>query len=188
MAAILIDKPTTQVNNYGTGGLFSQTGPSTPIEDTTQKLTLIDGGVGTLSVPANGFQVGDSFSAYMSGILSANQNNTLDIHIETTSGVILSDSNPITMRNATANPWRLSLTFVVWTLGGPGVASIITSGSFEYQESANDKFNSYPIRYVNNTTFDTTIPNTLDILAEWNVASITNSIQSFIFVLTKIYG
>ena len=46
-------------------GLFSQTGLSTPIVNTTSELSLIDGGVGTLSVPANGFKVGDTFWAYM---------------------------------------------------------------------------------------------------------------------------
>jgi len=187
MAQIRLERPTYQSINYG-GGLFSQTGASTPIQNTTDQLTLIDGGVGTLSVPAFGFNVGDTFSAYMSGILSANNGNTLDIHVQTTSGVVLSDSLPIVMRNATNLPWRLQLTFVIWATGGAGVASILTSGTFEYEENANDKFNAYPIRYINNTTFDTTTANTLDILAQWNVASVTNSIQSYIFVLNKIYG
>ena len=42
-------------------GLYSQTANSTIIINTTIESTLIGTGVGTLSVPANGFIVGDSF-------------------------------------------------------------------------------------------------------------------------------
>jgi len=41
--------------------VFAQTANSTTITATTSELTLIDGGVGSLTVPANSFQVGDSF-------------------------------------------------------------------------------------------------------------------------------
>jgi len=170
------------------GGLFSQTGPGTLIQNTTDKLSLIDGGQGTLSVPANTFKVGDAFSAYMSGVLSSVNTNTLDIHIETTNGVVLVDSDPIVMRNATNKPWRLTLNFTIWAIGVAGVAEIITSGVFEYEENAASTFQAYPIRYVNSTTFDTTVLNTLDLLAEWNIASVNNSIQSYIFNLNQIYG
>lgn len=49
-------------------GLFAQTANSIPVTGTTTETTLINGGVGTLSVPANGFTVGDSFVAVMAGI------------------------------------------------------------------------------------------------------------------------
>ena len=43
----------TYTNPYTkTGGLFAQTGDSTIITNTTVETTLINGGVGTLTVPA----------------------------------------------------------------------------------------------------------------------------------------
>jgi len=169
-------------------GLFSQTGTSTPIVNTTDERTLIDGGVGTLSVPANTFKVGDTFWAYMGGQLSSVNGNTLRIRIKTDTGLVLGDTGLITMRNATAKPFVLDIKFSVWTIGGAGTASILTGGLFEYQENASEKFDVYIAGSLNNTTFDTTIANTLDITAEWGTASALNSIQTSIFFLNQVYG
>ena len=169
-------------------GLFSQTGPSSTIVNTTAETTLIDGGVGTLSVPANTFKQGDAFWAYMAGNLSANNGDTLTIRIKTAAGVTLASTGPIAMRNTSNLPFVLDLKFVIYQTGAAGVASILTYGFFQYQENASDKFNVYEAEFTNNTTFDTTIPNTLDITAQWGTASPTNSIQSYIFVLNQLYG
>ena len=40
---------------------------------------------------------------------------------------------------------------------------------------------------INNTTFDTTISNTLNITAQWNSNNAGNNIYSESFILTKIY-
>jgi len=40
---------------------------------------------------------------------------------------------------------------------------------------------------VNNTTFDTTISNTLNVTAQWSSNNANNSIYSDIFVLNKTY-
>ncbi len=40
---------------------------------------------------------------------------------------------------------------------------------------------------INNTTFDTTINNTLDVTVQWGSNNAGNSIYSDIFVLNKIY-
>ncbi len=57
--------------NYG---LFAQTANSAIITNTTTETSLINGGVGTLTVPANGFSVGDSFRAVFGGLVNANNN------------------------------------------------------------------------------------------------------------------
>ena len=44
--------------NYG---LYNQTGSSTPITNTLTETSLLDGGAGTLSVPANGFTAGADY-------------------------------------------------------------------------------------------------------------------------------
>lgn len=72
--------------NYG---LFAQTANSTTITTTTDELTLIDGGVGSLIVPANGFEVGDSFRLEMGGIISAHNNDTIRIRLKSGSVVVV---------------------------------------------------------------------------------------------------
>lgn len=91
-------------------GLYSETASSTPITNTITETTLIDGGVGTLTVPANGFSIGDSYA-----------------------------------------------------------------------------FEGADFVTINNTTFDTTIANTLNITAQWGNASLQNSIYTDILNLYKIY-
>lgn len=169
--------------NYG---LFAQTGNSTPITATTTELSLIDGGVGTLSVPANGFKVGDSFRADFGGLMSTKNNDTLRIRIKAGS-IILADSGTQTMPGITNDVWQVSINFTIRAIGGPGVASIVTLGVFHDVKTANGNQNGFAWNNVNNTTFNTTIANTLDVTAQWSSNSPLNSIYSDIFVLNKIY-
>jgi hypothetical protein len=167
-------------------GLFAQTGNSTPITNTTVERTLIDSGVGTLSVPANGFKVGDSFRADFAGTLSSLNNAQLTIRVKTGT-VVLGTSGAQTLPSTSADVWLLSLNFTVRAIGGPGVSSIVTVGTFYDIKASNNQQQGFSFNTVNNTTFDTTIANTLDVTAQWGAASASNSIYSDIFVLNKIY-
>lgn len=167
-------------------GLFSQTGSSTTVSGTTSETSLIDGGVGTLSVPANGFNVGDSFKAEMVGILNVGNNQTIRIRIET-GLVTLLDSGPQPITNITNDVFGLSLNFTIRQIGGPGVASIISSGEFHYTKTSNGAVEGFSFNTINNTTFDTTISNTLDVTVEWGSTDSTNAIYSDIFILNKVY-
>jgi hypothetical protein len=167
-------------------GLFAQTAASTSVVNTTTETTILNGGVGTLSVPANGFQVGDSFHAILSGTLSADNNNTLQIRVKSSS-IVLGDSGVITLPGITAKFFDINLNFTIRTIGAAGVASVATSGQFTYSKNASNAFEGADFLFINNTTFDTTVGNTLDITAEWGTASLTNSISTEVFVLNKIY-
>ena len=167
-------------------GLFAQTAASTSVVNTTTETTILNGGVGTLSVPANGFQVGDSFHAILSGTLSADNNNTLQIRVKSSS-IVLGDSGVITLPGITAKFFDINLNFTIRTIGAAGVASVATSGQFTYSKNASNAFEGVDFFFINNTTFDTTVGNTLDITAEWGTASLTNSISTEVFVLNKIY-
>lgn len=169
--------------NYG---LFSQTANSIAITGTTTEGTLIDGGVGGLVVPANGFSVGDSFLAHMSGIISAKNNDTLTIRVKAGS-VILGTSGAVTLPGITAKHWDLIIHFTVRQIGVAGVASIITSGQLTYSKDASNAFEGADFSTVNNTTFSTTTSNTLDITAQWSSNDPINSIYTEFFVLNKIY-
>jgi hypothetical protein len=169
--------------NYG---LFAQTSDSLSVSGVLEQ-SIIGSGVGTLTVPANSFQVGDSFQASLDGLLSCVGSATLHIHVKTLGGVILADTGIIAMDTTTAKSWLLTLYFTIRNVGVNTVASISSGGLFSYIKNAGTNFEGYVLSTINNTTFDTTISNTLVITAQWNTANVINQIQSRNFTLTKIY-
>jgi hypothetical protein len=169
--------------NYG---LFAQTGNNITITNTTTESTLIDTGVGTLNVPANGFKVGDSFQGQFMGLLSSLNNATLNIKLKSGS-VVLATSNAQTLPAITSGIWMLTLDFTVRAIGGPGVASIVSFGTFYDIKQSNSQQQGFSFTTTNSITFDTTIANTLNVTAQWGAASTSNSIHPDIFVLNKIF-
>lgn len=169
-----------------TSSLFAQTGNSTIITGTTVESTLINGGVGTLSVPANGFQVGDSFRCIFGGVLNAANNQTIRIKTKT-NGVVLLDSGVQAISNITNDVWSLNIDFTIRQIGAATVASIVSLGSFHYTKTSNAAIQGFAFNVVNNTTFNTTINNTLDVTVQWGSNNAGNSIYSDIFILNKTY-
>ena len=167
-------------------GIFSQTGNSTAITATTTELTLIDGGVGTLTVPANGFQVGDSFRLDMGGVMSAQNGNTITIRLKSGS-VSLGSSGAMTMPSITNQVWYLTTTFTIRAIGAAGVASIVSLSQFHVLKAASGTQEGFAWNVVNSTTFNTTISNTLSITAQWSSTNANNSIYSDIFTLSKTF-
>ena len=167
-------------------GLFAQTANSTAITGTNVETTLINGGVGTLSVPANGFAVGDSFRAIIAGVLSTANNQTIRIRVKSGS-VILLDSGAQPITNITNDVFSLNVDFTIRALGAAGVASIVSLGTFHYVKTSNATTQGFAFNVVNNTTFDTTISNTLNITVQWGSNNAGNSIYSDIFILNKTY-
>lgn len=170
----------------GSYGLYSQTASSTPVTNTTTETSLLDGGVGSLMVPANGFKIGDSFHAILTGHVSAVNNHTLRIRIKANS-IVLADTSAITMAGTTTKHWKLEVYFTVRTLGASGVASIAAGGSFMYTKNASTNFEGTNFSTETTTGFDTTINNTLAITAQWGTANTGDSIYSEIFTLNKTF-
>jgi hypothetical protein len=171
-------------------GLFTQTSSSTPITNTTAELSLIDGGVGSLTVPTNAFKVGDTFRVKMTGHIQCTNNQTLTIQIKAGPAVILANTGAISLQTTSGNVrhFALDIEMVIRTLGVAGIASIATGGSFQYNRSgAGGSIEGTNFSVENITTFDTTISNTLQITGQWGSASASNSIFSEIFTLTKVY-
>jgi hypothetical protein len=167
-------------------GLFAQTSDSIPVTNTTVETTIIGTGVGTLSVPANSFSIGDSFVCELDGLLSSLSSATLHIRVKTLAGAILADTGIINMAAATNKPWIINLYFTIRTLGAATTASISSGGLFSYIRNGGTQFEGYVLSTVNSTTFDTTVNNTLVITAQWNTANTGDSIISKNFTLTKI--
>ena len=184
---LTIDGDLTVTGSGTLRGLFAQTGSSTPVSATTLETSLTNDGVGTLYVPANGFQVGDSFSAVLIGHLSCVGTATLHIRIKTDTGIILADTGVMDMDASTNKHWKLDINFTIRQLGAATVASIASGGLFAYTKNAGFNFEGVNFSVVNNTTFDTTISNTLVVTAEWNTNNAGNSIYTEIFTLNKTY-
>lgn len=174
-------------NPYGyLSRLYTQTSDSVPVTNTLVETSLLDGGLGTLSIPANMFQVGDSFRAVLTGHVSSVNNHKLRLRVKT-GVVILADTGDITMPATTNKNWKLEIDFTVRALGVAGVATIVSGGNFVYSKDASNAFEGAGFSVLNNTTFDTTINNTLSITAQWNNADPGDSIYSEIFILNKTY-
>lgn len=176
----------TDGSSPSTSGLFAQTANSSPITGTTTETTLINGGVGTLSVPANGFQIGDSFRAIFGGVITVANNQTIRIKVKSGS-VILLDSGAKSLTGITGGIFSLNIDFTIRQLGAAGVASIVSLGTFHYNKTSNAAVEGFGFNIVNNTTFDTTINNTLDVTVQWGSNNATNNIYSDIFILNKTY-
>ena len=167
-------------------GLFSQTSNSATVTNTTTESSLVGTGVGTLSVPSNGFSIGDSFLGRLVGHISSKNNDTIRIKIKSGS-VILGDTGLVTMPQTTDKHYTVDLNFTVRTIGAAGVASIATGMVFTYSKDASNAFEGYNSTIINNTTFDTTSSNTLDVTIQWGAADALNSIYSEYFTLNKVY-
>ena len=177
---------TSLSTNYG---LFNQTGSSAPVSGSTHVSgSLIGGGVGTLTVPANGFTKGDGYQATFSGIINAQNNKTLEITIKA-GNIVLADTGIISMPGITGDKrWRMDIDFSIREVGGTGVASIATAGTIIFRTDSSGDTVTEIFSTVNNTTFDTTVSNTLAVEAEWgNSPSDLSSIYSKLFTLLKVY-
>ena len=167
--------------------MFAQTANSTIITNTTAESSLINGGVGTLSIPANAFAVGDSFRAVVGGVMNAANNQTIRIRVKTGS-IVLLDSGTQNLGSSVINDvWSLNVDFTIRQIGTAGVASIVSLGGFHYTKTNNASVQGFGFNVVNNTTFNTTVSNTLDITVQWGAANAGNNIYSDIFMLNKTY-
>lgn len=171
---------------FGSAGLFAQTADSTPIANTLVLGNLLGTGVGTLSVPPNGFQVGDSFHLKISGLISSKNNDDITITLRS-NGLILASTGLINLPQTTNKVWELEVDFTIRNIGAAGVANINTNGQFIYNKDASLAVEGIGFSSTNNTTFDTTILNTLEIDAQWAQADLQNSIFSSNCSLFKTY-
>ena len=171
--------------------LFSQTVDGTDITNTTDETNLLGTGVGSLTVPANSFQVGSSYNFKMGGIVSNNGgSDTIRIRVEAVNGgspVALGDSGVQGMPSLTNETFFLDLNFTIRSIGGQGTASILTYGTMIYAKSSSGSLEGFEFRSFEQTNFDTTVTQSLSITAEWGDANVNNSIQSQYATLIQNY-
>jgi hypothetical protein len=121
------------------------------------------------------------------GVINANNSQTIRIRVKA-GAVVLLDSLAQNLGSSVINDvWSLNVDFTIRQIGAAGVASIVTLGAFHYTKTNNATVQGFGFNVVNNTTFNTTIPTTLDVTAEWGAASTGNNIYSDIFILNKTF-
>jgi len=172
--------PTT---NYG---LFTQIDNSVPVANTIVETTILGNGIGTLSVPENSFQVGDSFHLKMCGVLNSKNNQQLTIKLHA-NGIDIGSTGTLLLATTTGKFWELNADFVIRQIGGLGVAQLLTNGQFSYQKDASTTYEGANFLNLDATTFNTTILNTLDVVCQWGNADPLNSIYSSQTILYKVF-
>lgn len=179
---------TSTTSNYG---LYNQTGSSIPVTGVSESIetsgSLLDGGIGALTVPANSFKKGDAYHARISGKITIANNNDLEIDFKS-GDVNLVTAGPVTMASSTNKNWILDVTFIIQETGSAGTASILSSGDLIVRKDASGEVVTEIFSSINNTTFDTTIDNTLEVEAILDADCIASeNIYSEMFTLHKIY-
>ena len=110
-------------------GLYSQT-VNGPTINTTGEQSLVGTGVGSLSVPANAFSVGDSFHGKIGGKINATGGggrSEITMRIKAGS-TVLASTDVFDLDNATDQGWECELDFTIASIGATG--SICTNGNF----------------------------------------------------------
>ena len=167
-------------------GMYAMIDDSSLVTGTSEQNFMDGTAIGSLSVPANGFKVGDSFRISVCGQIGAHNNDTLTIRLKSGSA-ILSTSTPITMPAITLEVFELVAIFVIRDIGSSGVAKIMVNTSFTWNKSSANIYEGQNWLYLNDTTFDTTISNTLSLTAQWSSSNVQNKIQSIVANLERIY-
>ena len=168
------------------GGFYAQTALGPIVTFASGEASIIGTGVGSLTVPANGFQVGDSFIAKMCGPITCANNQNIRIRIKT-NGIVLIDTGTFTLPQITNKIFDLSIDFTITKIGAAGVAEIFANGMFSYNKDANFAIEGVNTNNINNTTFNTTILNTFEVDVQWLSSNVANSIRTQNFTLTKVY-
>ena len=165
-------------------GLYNQTGSYTGVSASIAESSIIGGGVGTLSVPANGFRQGDAYHVVLTGNCTFHNNDNLRIRVKADS-VSLIDTGDFTVAGAANKTWKMDVHFSIHEIGGAGTAKIVSAGTFMYTKDASTDFQGVNFNTENSSSFDTTIDNQLSVTAQFNHGD--NILTTQIFTLHKIY-
>lgn len=170
-------------SNYG---LWTQISDGIPVVNTLVETTILGTGLGSLSVPENFFQVGDTFQLKICGNINAQNNAKLTIRLHA-NGIDIGSTGLLSLVASTSKVWELTAIFTIRAIGGAGVGILSTNGNFNYKGNASSSFEGINFSNIDTTTFDTTIVNVLDVVAQWGTASLLDSINTTQAILTKLF-
>jgi len=171
------------------GGLFLATGAGVAVTNTIVESNLIGSMpiVGSLSIPANTFEV-SSYNLNISGNFASKNGDTITIRFY--AGPLAStllDTMVVPMAGTTGSSFELETDFDIQMIGIAGSAQIAINKELTYQDSGLSIIKGFRVATTNNTTFDTTVLNFLNVTVQYSAADVGNSIQATRAVLTKVY-
>ena len=173
--------PNYSAQGFGSFGLFSQTAQGSTVTNTTTETDILGSGVGTLSIPANGFQVGDAFHAKIGGTISAQNGDIITIRVKN-GATVLATTGAISLQATTALAWEIEIDFTIRTIGATG--QVFTNGNFAYNRNTGSLEGFV---FSDTQTIDTTVASTLMVTAEWGQAKTQDIIFTDMTTLYKTY-
>jgi len=141
-------------------------------------------GQGSLSVPANGFKVGDSFCLVMAGeILLGDKDDDFTLKVYQ-NGIVLGDIT-VALEDTAAGVsfWEVEVDFTVRAIGATG--SICTNLDFTFNKNITKDFKGS--RYVAITTLDTTTASSLSVTGEI-VGQNNSSLVTNMMILHRVFS
>ena len=165
------------------GGLYSGISDGNVINQASgQSDVLPVTSVGSLNIPANGFQVGDAFHLVVAGTFPSESKGD-DVTIEIKQNGTTLGSVTLDYENFDTSPsnFEIEADFVIRSTGVTG--SLATNIDFTFNKKVTKDFKG--TRSTSITTIDTTTASSLSVLAQVNGG--TSSIQSTLAYLRKQY-
>ena len=153
--------------------LFTQTSTVT-VANTVTETAITDGGVGSLTLPANYLVAGRSFRLFGSGFHSNANNNTLRIRVKLGSVTVL-DTGAQGSNASTNDGFIISANITCRTTGASG--TVMAQGEYKEFTGTPSAHDTYQLVNTATTTIDTTASNAISITVEWGTASASNTIS-----------
>jgi len=165
------------------GGLYAGTSDGVVINQASGQTDLLPvSSVGSLSIPANGFQVGDSFHLVVAGIFPTESNSDdITIDVKQNGTTIASINLDLENFDTISSNFELEMDFVIRSVGITG--SVASNLDFSFNKKVSKDFKG--TRSTDITTINTTTASSLSVLATVNGGS--SSIQSRLAYLRKQY-
>ena len=163
------------------GGLYAGTSFGTVISGGTLGSLLPNSGVGSLSVPANGFKVGDSFHLVCSGSIPVGDKDDVFTITLNQNGTQLGQI-AVDMEDMTDASFELEADFQVHSIGVSG--QFVTSFDFTFNRTLLKNFSG--TRLVQVSFVNTTLPSNLTLTGQFS-GVLNSSILTALFYLRKQY-
>ena len=167
------------------GNLYCMIADGPTIIQSSPETSLLASGVGdfvgTLTVPANGFAVGDAFHFVVAGDCEFDKDNEITLRLKN-GGVLATITMELEDTTGTTS-WELEADFVIRSIGATG--SIITNFDFTFNKKVLKDFKG--VRNVVVSSINTTVSNTLDITAEFTTNPGPSSITAKLAYLKRMH-
>jgi len=172
----------TAIREAISGVIFTQTGDQT-IGNTTTETTLINGGVGTLTLPANFLIVGKAIRVRIRGIISNTGTPNFTVKAKLGSTVIATSGLVTMSKNITDKYFDCEVLLTCRTTGASG--TVIGTGKFEHDATGNQA-ETYGIITTSAVTVATTASQAINITFEWGTADVANTLTTQVGVVEII--